>query len=127
MGVFMFKIINKADIVLFICLLLMGLALSAWSFAAGGTGQQAVVTVDGQHYGTYSLFENQTIEIQQKNHLNKITIKDGTVQMTYSDCHNQVCVKDGSISMANQSIVCLPNKVMVEITGGEGELDAVSN
>ncbi|MCI5686885.1 NusG domain II-containing protein [Anaerovoracaceae bacterium 42-11] len=123
----MFKIINKADIVLFICLLLMGLALSAWSFAAGGTGQQAVVTVDGQHYGTYSLFENQTIEIQQKNHLNKITIKDGTVQMTYSDCHNQVCVKDGSISMANQSIVCLPNKVMVEITGGEGELDAVSN
>lgn len=123
----MFKIINKADIVLFICLLLMGLALSAWSFAAGGTGQQAVVTVDGQHYGAYSLFENQTIEIQQKNHLNKITIKDGTVQMTYSDCHNQVCVKDGSISMANQSIVCLPNKVMVEITGGEGELDAVSN
>lgn len=123
----MFKIINKADIVLFICLLLMGLALSAWSFAAGGTGQRAVVTVDGQHYGTYSLFENQTIEIQQKNHLNKITIKDGTVQMTYSDCHNQVCVKDGSISMANQSIVCLPNKVMVEITGGEGELDAVSN
>lgn len=123
----MFKIINKADIVLFICLLLMGLALSAWSFAAGGTGQQAVVTVDGQHYGTYSLFENQTIEIQQKNHLNKITIKDGTVQMTYSDCHNQVCVKDGSISMANQSIVCLPNKVMVEIIGGEGEIDAVSN
>ena len=123
----MFKIINKADIVLFICLLLMGLALSAWSFAAGGTGQQAVVTVDGQHYGTYSLFENQTIEIQQKNHLNKITIKDGTVQMTYSDCHNQVCVKDGSISMANQSIVCLPNKVMVEIVGGEGELDAISN
>ena len=123
----MFKIINKADIVLFICLLLMGLALSAWSFAAGGTGQQAVVTVDGQHYGTYSLFENQTIEIQQKNHLNKITIKDGTVQMTYSDCHNQVCVKDGKVRMANQSIVCLPNKVMVEITGGEGELDAVSN
>ena len=123
----MFKIINKADIVLFICLLLMGLALSAWSFAAGGTGQQAVVTVDGQHYGTYSLFENQTIEIQKNNHLNKITIKDGTVQMTYSDCHNQVCVKDGKVRMANQSIVCLPNKVMVEIVGGEGELDAISN
>ncbi len=123
----MFKIINKADIVLFFCLLLLGLGLSAWSFAAGGDGQQAVITVDGQHYGTYSLLENQTIEIQQNHHLNKITIKDGTVQMTYSDCHNQVCVKDGKVSMANQSIVCLPNKVMVEIIGGEGELDAVSN
>lgn len=123
----MFKIINKADIVLFFCLLLMGLGLSAWSLTSGGSGQQVIVTVNGQHYGTYSLFENQTIEIQQNHHLNKITIKDGTAQMTYSDCHNQVCVKDGSVSMANQSIVCLPNKVMVEIIGGEGELDAVSN
>ena len=123
----MFKIINKADIVLFFCLLLIGLGLSAWSLTSGGAGQQVIVTVNGQHYGTYSLFEIQTIEIQQKNHLNKITIKDGTVQMTYSDCHNQVCVKDGKVRMANQSIVCLPNKVMVEIVGGEGELDAISN
>lgn len=123
----MFKIINKADIVLFIVLVLLGLGLSAWSFVSGGAGQKAIVTVDGQPYGSYSLFENQTIEIRQNHHLNKITIKDGTVQMTYSDCRNQVCVKDGSVSMANQSIVCLPNKVMVEITGGEGELDAVSN
>ena len=29
--------------------------------------------------------------------------------------------------MTNQSIVCLPNKVMVEITGGEEEFDAISN
>ncbi len=123
----MFKMIYKADIVLFAVLVMLGLALSAWSFAAGGAGQKAVITVDGKPYGTYSLHENQTIEIKQNHHLNKITIKDGTVQMTYSDCHNQVCVKDGKVSMANQSIVCLPNKVMIEITGGEGEIDAVSN
>ena len=123
----MFKIIKKADIVLFAVLVVVGLALSAWSFAAGGAGQKAVITVNGQHYGTYSLHENQTIEIEQNHHLNKITINDGAVQMTYSDCHNQVCVKDGKVTMANQSIVCLPNKVMVEIIGGEGEIDAVSN
>lgn len=123
----MFKIIKKADIVLFVILVAAGLALSAWSFAAGSSGQKAVVTVDGKLYGTYSLSQDQTIEITQKNHLNKITIKNGAVQMSYSDCRNQVCVKDGRISKTNQSIVCLPNKVMVEITGKEADLDAVAN
>ena len=93
----------------------------------GGAGQKAVVTVDGRLYGTYSLSQNQTIEIKQNNHINKITIKDGAVQMSYSDCHNQVCVNDGKVSQTNESIVCLPNKVMVEIVGGEVELDAVSS
>lgn len=123
----MFKIIKKADIILFIVLIAMGLGLS-WFSAAGSTqGQNAVVTVDGQLYGTYSLTENRTIDIDQNDHINKITIKNATVQMTYSDCKNQVCVKDGRISKTNQSLVCLPNKVMVEITGGEEEYDAISN
>lgn len=123
----MFKIIKKADIALFFLLIAMGLALSFWSFAAGTSGQRVVVTVNGEPYGTYSLAENQTIEIKQNHHINKITINNGAVQMSYSTCKNQVCVKDGSISKTNQSLVCLPNKVMVEIKGGEEELDAVSN
>lgn len=124
----MFKIIKKADIVLFVLLILMGLGLSAWSLTAGTSGQTAVVTVDGKPYGTYSLAENQTIEVKQNHHINKITIKDGAVQMSYSTCKNQVCVKDGSISLTNQSLVCLPNKVMVEIRGGREEgLDGVAN
>ena len=123
----MFKFIKKADIVLFFILLILGLALSAASLLAGTTGQKVQVEVDGKAYGVYSLAENQTIEVKENGHINKITIKDGTVQMAYSDCKNQICVNDGKISKTNQSIVCLPNKVMVEITGGEEELDAISN
>lgn len=123
----MLKIIKKADIGLLIFFIIAGIGLSYWSFAAGSGGQKAVVTVDGKTYGVYNLAEDQTIEIKQNNHLNKITIKNGSVQMSYSSCHNQVCVKDGSINKTNQSIVCLPNRVMVEINGGKGELDAISN
>ena len=123
----MFNIIKKADIVLFVILLAFGIALSAASLVSGTTGQKVQVEVDGKPYGVYSLSENQTIEIKENGHTNKITIKDGTVQMAYSDCKNQICVNDGEISMTNQSIVCLPNKVMVEITGGKEEFDAISN
>ena len=110
--------IKKADIVLFILILAFGLAVSWWSLTTNTGGDKAIVTVDGELYGTYSLTQNQTIEVAQKDgHTNHITIKDGTVSMAYSTCKNQVCVNSGAISETRDSIVCLPNKVMIEIQG----------
>ncbi len=108
--------IKKADIVLFILILVFGLAVSWWSLTTNTGGDRAIVTVDGQLYGTYSLSEDQTIEVvQDDDHINYITIKDGMVSMAYSTCKNQVCVDAGAISETKDSIVCLPNKVMIEI------------
>ena len=122
----MFKLIKKADIVLFFVLLIFGIALSVLSLFTGTTGQKVQIEVDGKPYAVYSLAENQTIEITEHGHTNKITIKDGTVQMSYSDCRNQICVNDGQIYMTNQSIVCLPNKVTIIVEdAAPGEVDIV--
>ena len=110
--------IKKADIVLFILILVFGLAVSWWSLTTNTGGDKAIVTVDGELYGTYSLAQDQTIEVAQKDgHTNHITIKDRMVSMAYSTCKNQVCVNAGAISETRDSIVCLPNKVMIEIQG----------
>ena len=79
-------------------------------------------TVDGKLYGTYPLSQDQTIQVVQENgHHNDITIKDGQVSMTFSDCRNQICVESGAISHTKDTIVCLPNKVVIEITGRNGD------
>lgn len=110
--------IKKADIVLFILILVAGLSVSWWSLTTNTGGDKAIVTVDGELYGTYSLSQDQTIEVVQKDgHTNYITIKDGMVSMAYSTCKNQVCVNASAISETRDSIVCLPNKVMIEIQG----------
>lgn len=123
----MFKIIKKADIVLFCILLIAGTSLSLISYTSASAGEKVEISVDGELYGTYRLSENQVIEVHQGDALNKITIKDGYVQMSYSTCKNQVCIHDGRINKTNQSIVCLPNRVVVEIKGGEEDFDAISN
>ncbi len=103
----MFKIIKKADIALFVLLILIGLGLSWWSLASGTQGQKVVVTVDGKLYGTYSLVENQTVEIRQRGRLNKITIKDETVQMSYSTAATRSASKTGrSAGPIRASSVC---------------------
>ena len=119
------EIIRKADIVLFAVLVLLGAAASVFALRGAG-GDTVVVKVDGEVYGTYALSEDREITVEQNGHINKITIKDGAVQMSESTCKNQVCVHQGAISKGNQSIVCLPNRVIVTIEGEEAETDVIS-
>jgi hypothetical protein len=116
-GVFMLK---KADILLFFVILIFGVAVSWWSLAGNQAGDLVVVSVDGQIYGSYRLGEDQVIQIEKNGHQNYITIKGGQVSMSFSNCKNQVCVHTGAISETKDSIVCLPNRVVVEIQSEEG-------
>ncbi len=113
----MFK---KADIVLFFIILILGTAVTVWTLAGSRAGQVAVVTVGGKVYGTYDLSDDREIDVVQGGHHNHITIKGGAVSMTFSDCKNQVCVHTGRISETKETIVCLPNRVMVEIRDEAG-------
>lgn len=48
---------------------------------------------------------------------NIIRIEDGRVSIAASDCPGEDCVHSGWISDPGRSIVCLPNRVEVRITG----------
>ena len=91
---------------------------------AGEEASQVRITVAGEEYGTYSLSEDQRIEI---NDTNVCEIQDGEVHMTEADCPDQLCIHQGSIHIQGETIVCLPNRVTVEITGNDTEeqLDGV--
>lgn len=91
---------------------------------AGEEASQVRITVAGEEYGTYSLSEDQRIEI---NDTNVCEIRDGEVHMTEADCPDQLCIHQGSIHIQGETIVCLPNRVTVEITGNDTEeqLDGV--
>ena len=50
---------------------------------------------------------------------NVLTIRDGRADMTEADCPDKLCVHQKAISKNHEMIVCLPNKVVVEVTGSE--------
>ena len=120
--------IKKADIVLFFELLAVGLAISWASLNSGQTGDKVRISVGGETYGVYDLAQDRTIQVRQNGHTNNIIIEGGHVSMASSDCANQVCVNTGAIYLAGDSIVCLPNRVMVEILSESkgGGVDVIS-
>ena len=56
---------------------------------------------------------------------NTLTIQDGKVAVTHSDCPGGDCVACGWISGAGRSLVCLPNALEIRIVGAESDVDFV--
>ena len=48
-------------------------------------------------------------------------IENGSVVMEWADCPDQLCVNHRSISRDGESIICLPNRVVVSIEGTDGK------
>ena len=47
--------------------------------------------------------------------------------MVEADCPDKLCVHQKAISKNNETIICLPNKVVVQVTSGEeSEFDSVA-
>ncbi len=55
-----------------------------------------------------------------------LEIEGGRVRMVDSACPDKLCVRTGWISRPGESIVCLPNRVVVEVVSGEGSPDVVN-
>ena len=66
---FLKREIKKADILLVIVLLLMGLAMTFFFGGMSTKGDKAVVSVGGKLYGTYSLKKDRTIVIRKNGHI----------------------------------------------------------
>lgn len=82
----------------------------------------AKITVDGKIYKTIELNDDnyyEKIVIQKKAYKNVIEIKGKTVRMLESNCRDKVCIKMGMIDEPGEIIVCLPNKIVIEIVGNQ--------
>ena len=119
-------LIQKADILLATVLVAAGLLLSFVFSFGDSLGGSLKITADGKEFGTYSLLEDQTVTIKRNGHHNVVRIEDGSVSMVSSDCSGQDCVHQHSISRSGETIVCLPNRVVLEIYDGEDGYDTIS-
>lgn len=71
-----------------------------------------------------TLTEEKKITIDGQYHLTVTLTRDG-VSVTESDCPGQDCVHTGRITRAGQSIVCLPEQVIVTLEGKTSAPDVV--
>ena len=115
--------IRKSDIIIIIVLAVLSalpLLLTAGNMHKNADRYDAIYA-DGKLYKEIKLDEELFYEftIRSNSGINVIVISNGEAYMHSSDCRDQICVRQGPVSQPGRSIVCLPNRIYIEITGKE--------
>ncbi len=91
------------------------------------------ISVDGKLFKAVPMGEGQTVRVEQENGaVNIVEITQKGVRMDFSSCRNQLCVHQGEVTVDNwirrsmgRSIVCLPNRVVVELALDQGTIGRI--
>lgn len=81
-------------------------------------GKTVTVSVDGELFGQYPLAEDKTVEIasgESGDNRNLLVISNGKAYVSDADCPNHDCVRVRAISSEGETIICVPNRVVISI------------
>ena len=102
--------------VLVIVAVALAVAAAANALSSAVDARTAVIQdADGNTF-TMPLSQDDVFTVASSAGTNVIEVQAGKVRVSEADCPNQDCVEQGWISKAGQQIVCLPHKLVVNIT-----------
>ena len=122
------KRLRRNDVIFIVALLAVIAIAGACLYLFRGEGNTVSVSVDGKVIATYPLNVDRVEEIHTDNDgLNRLVIKDGKAWVETASCPDGICAAHKPIHREGESIVCLPNKVVITVgtTDRDDGLDVV--
>lgn len=109
-------------VILFAGIVLLGYRI----FTTEGTYVEVVK--EGVVTERYALVTETEVTITTPYGVNILQIKDGYASVIDADCPDKLCVKQSRISKNGESLICLPHKLVIQITGSDerNAVDAVT-
>jgi len=121
--------VTVLDVLLIAALLaLPGWALvKSWRSARSHAVAYIYIYRNNRLLGVYQLDRDQVIFVGDKARPDMtLEIKNGAIRVAESDCPKGVCKQMGWVRTPGRSIVCVPNKVLIELRGARRGYDAES-
>ena len=79
--------------------------------------KEALIYHNNKLLEVHDLSQDRVISISDKGIEMTINIDGGRIRVLESNCPKHICVHIGWISNSGQTIVCVPNKMLVEVKG----------
>ena len=116
---------QKADILAIIAVVLLAVIVFALFLPQeDSSAGVAEIYQNGERIKKVSLEEDQTFTVAGK-YNNTVTVRDGKIAVTESDCPGEDCVHCGWMDTVGTSVVCLPNGLEIRIVAGNSDVDFV--
>ena len=116
---------RKADLLAIAATLLLAVAVFV-AFLPGQTDGAVVAQIYQDNVLVYavSLDTDQEFTLTGQ-YTTTVTVRDGKIAVTRSDCPGEDCVHSGWSDSSGRSIVCLPNRVEIRIISDTDDVDFV--
>lgn len=113
------------DKILIVCLVLASICSGIKLKSIQSKPRWCIISVSGKDVYKLSLLETKTVAVNGPLGESIIEVANGSVRMLTSPCPLKVCMHQGYIHRPGDVITCIPNQVMIRITG-EKELDSTT-
>lgn len=126
------KVQNKKrrnDIILIAVIIALAALIFILINSFSSNGSKVIIDQNSKQTATLDINKNQEYNLydNEGNVCNTVLIKDGKVSMKYANCKDKICVNHNKISKNNESIICLPNKIIVTVEGDKkSDVDEVA-
>ena len=112
-------------IIIGVVLVMAGALAAALAFHSSGDKLYAEVWQNDELIERVALTDSTDKTIDLDGH-NVIVLHGKTAEIQSADCPDQVCVRTGRLIRAGQVAVCLPNRVILKLTGTSTDgIDAI--
>lgn len=119
------KVKNDIRLIAIFLLVIAAAALCLLLFRT--EGNTVTVLLDGEVFGEYPLDVDRTIEVRVGDAFNVVVIENGQVRVSEASCPDGICAAHRPVRYNGQSIICLPNKVVIEIhTADKNQPDIIA-
>lgn len=127
------KKMRVADVVIVVLILVASVVtmVALAQARTGGKGQAAVVEVNGKEVMRVALSEStrkKIITVHGWHGTNTVEFDHGRVRVREATCRDKICIGRGLVGSPGDAIVCLPNRVVIRVTGTrqKGKVDTVT-
>ena len=119
----------KNDIILIVVIIALASLIFILINCFSSNGNKVIIEQNAKQIATLNINKNQEYNIYDKegNICNTVIISGGQVSMKYANCKDKICVNHKKINKNNESIICLPNKVVVTVVSDKySDVDEVA-
>ena len=116
-------IFKKWEIIITVIIYVILISVCAFLLLRNVDGNRVNVYCDGELIYSGALSQDHMIDIEGKC---RVVIESGYVYVVDSTCSNGLCEQCGKINKVYQRIICVPNRVLIEISGEGRDVDAIT-
>ena len=118
------KIFKKMDFIIIVVLIVFSFIphfIYSNVVSKNNKNLYATIKVNGKLNNTINLpvTSEKKFTVSTNHGTNTILVNNNEIKIVHADCKDELCVKQGSISKIGKTLICLPNKLIIEIKGDE--------